>query len=353
MEVGTAGGEGDRPPEGTGDASRLGADEVAVYGWIAAHEGVDVAGAAGALGLTPERVAAASASLTALRLVHEADGRLDVLDPDLVSGVMAAPVILALQRHQSELELIRERFSGLRDTYLRATRARSPKIEQVGQVEEVRAALTRAADECQAEILTCQPGGNRVPEVLEEALRRDTTTLARGVRMRTLYHHTARFNGPSQAYVATLSMLGAEYRTAHELFGRLIVFDQRVAFIPYADDSWGAVVIREPSIVHYLCRIFEQTWTLAQPFSDASVDGMEAVAADLDRTIARLLAAGMKDEAIGRRLGMSLRTVRRHIADMMEDLGAESRFQAGALMAAKGLLSDGDDQALTVPTTTG
>ncbi|MEK8173708.1 helix-turn-helix transcriptional regulator [Streptomyces sp. M19] len=73
--------------------------------------------------------------------------------------------------------------------------------------------------------------------------------------------------------------------------------------------------------MHYLCEVFEQCWTHAEPFSDAVTDGLEAVAKDIDRTIVRLLAAGMKDETIARRLGMSLRTARKHIADIMETLG--------------------------------
>ncbi len=93
-------------------------------------------------------------------------------------------------------------------------------------------------------------------------------------------------------------------------------------------------------MVHYLCEVFEQSWTHAEPFADAVTDGLEAVAKDIDRTIVRLLAAGMKDETIARRLGMSLRTARKHIADIMETLGAESRFQAGFLSARQGLLGD-------------
>lgn len=137
-----------------------------------------------------------------------------------------------------------------------------------------------------------------------------------------------------------MSALGAEYRTAHELFGRLIVFDRKVAFVPERGGTWGAVVIREPSVVHYLCEVFEQAWTQAAPFSDAAADGLELVAKDIHRTIVRLLAAGLKDESIARRIGMSLRTARKHIADIMETLGAESRFQAGVLAAQQGLLDE-------------
>jgi len=51
------------------------------------------------------------------------------------------------------------------------------------------------------------------------------------------------------------------------------------------------------------------------------------------RALLALLAAGLTDEAIARSLGISLRTVQRRIHDLMETLGATTRFQAG--MAAR------------------
>ncbi|MEV4613591.1 helix-turn-helix transcriptional regulator [Kitasatospora sp. NPDC049258] len=245
---------------------------------------------------------------------------------------------VAVEGAPDRLHQIQADFAALREYYRDRSGAAAHEVELIPGLPEVRAALNRASAECREEMPTSQPGGNRAPEVLEDALERDAATLARGVRMRTLYHHTARFNAPSQAYVAVASALGAEYRTAHDLFGRLIVFDRELAFIPERRGTWGAVVIREPSIVHYLCAVFENAWTYAQPFSDAAVDGLERVAKDLDRTIMRLLAAGLKDETIARRLGMSLRTTRKHIADITDMLGAESRFQAGVLCARSGLL---------------
>lgn len=47
------------------------------------------------------------------------------------------------------------------------------------------------------------------------------------------------------------------------------------------------------------------------------------------RYILAQLADGVKDETAAQRLGMSVRTYRRHVADLYSDLGANSRFQAG------------------------
>ena len=50
------------------------------------------------------------------------------------------------------------------------------------------------------------------------------------------------------------------------------------------------------------------------------------------------LTEGAKDEQIARTLGISLRTVRRRIADLLSELGADSRFQAGVEAVRRGWL---------------
>lgn len=62
---------------------------------------------------------------------------------------------------------------------------------------------------------------------------------------------------------------------------------------------------------------------------------------ELDRTdyrIVRLLAEGWTDAQVAQRLGVSERTVQRHIRRVMLLLGARSRFQAGVLAAGRGWL---------------
>lgn len=171
---------------------------------------------------------------------HSKDAALLVpVDPDLAAAALAAPIQESLQEQQSRLNQISVEFGRLRHPFLEGRRRHCESIEVIPHLDEVRAALNRASNECREEVLSNQPGGGRSPEVLQEALSRDTALLARGVRMRTLYHHTARFNAPSQAYVAALSGLGAEYRTVHDPFGRLIIFDRDLAFVPDQEEAWG------------------------------------------------------------------------------------------------------------------
>jgi DNA-binding NarL/FixJ family response regulator len=54
-----------------------------------------------------------------------------------------------------------------------------------------------------------------------------------------------------------------------------------------------------------------------------------------------LLFSGTTDKAAAATLDVSVRTVRRMVRDLMNRLGARSRFQAGAKAAERGWLLDG------------
>lgn len=67
---------------------------------------------------------------------------------------------------------------------------------------------------------------------------------------------------------------------------------------------------------------------------DASPSGL---AAD-DSELLELLASGLTDAAIGRRLGVSYRTVQRRVRTLMMRLEAATRFQAGSRAVHRGWL---------------
>lgn len=222
-------------------------------------------------------------------------------------------------------------------------------LRRITGLREINALLTAAASECRQSVATAQPRGPRQPEVLEQALPRDIAMLRRGVRMRTIYQHTARFSAPTQAYVEKVTALGGEVRTLAEFFERLIVFDRTVAFIPDPEDQQTAVMIRDPAVVAFLVGAFDRVWLTAVPFSSAYESRTEdGIVLAIQQSIARLLLHEEKDAAIARRLGISERNCRGHIAKLMKRLGARNRTHLGYLLASSGLLTDADvdrDQA--------
>ncbi|MES4890350.1 helix-turn-helix transcriptional regulator [Streptomyces sp. NPDC096012] len=206
-------------------------------------------------------------------------------------------------------------------------------------LDRINAALDLATEECRNEMLTVQPSARHPERRVIEGLERDRTLIERGVRIRTLYQHTARYSPERLAYVDQFANGKAEYRTIDELVERLIICDETVAFIPIRDDRQVALELRHPGLVCYLIKVFEFMWDRSVPLSagtpyETAPDGIT----EIQHSIAKLLVEGHVDEAIARRLGMNVRTCRAHIAKLAQALGSGSRAQLGYLIAQSGML---------------
>lgn len=178
---------------------------------------------------------------------------------------------------------------------------------------------------------------------LARSLERDVPALRRGVRMRILLQHSVQHHAPTRQYVSTVGPVGAKIRTVPVVPRRLIMFDREIAFLPLdgGHSKCGAAVVTEPAFIEYIVAVFELLWASGRPFltePEAEEQGPYDVHGELSRTILEHLAAGAKDDAIAHRLGISVRTCRRHIAAIMEHLDANSRFEAGVLAQRRGLL---------------
>jgi DNA-binding NarL/FixJ family response regulator len=56
---------------------------------------------------------------------------------------------------------------------------------------------------------------------------------------------------------------------------------------------------------------------------------------ELQVEVLRLLASGLTDDTVGKKLDISSRTVQRHVSRVMVLLGARSRLELGILLAAR------------------
>ncbi|MBX7552944.1 helix-turn-helix transcriptional regulator [Streptomyces sp. tea 10] len=205
--------------------------------------------------------------------------------------------------------------------------------------ERINTALNLATAQCHTEMLTVQPSDRVSERSVLRGLERDRPLIERGVRIRTLYQHTARYSPEKLAYAAELADGKVEYRSIDELVERLIICDETVAFIPTRDDQQVALELRHPGLVRYLIKVFEFMWDRAVPLSaggryETAPDGIT----EIQHSIAKLLVEGHVDEAIARRLGMNVRTCRAHIAKLAQALGSGSRAQLGYLIAQSGIL---------------
>jgi DNA-binding CsgD family transcriptional regulator len=298
------------------------------------------------LGIAVNAVTAGFEALLSLRLLRQAPGREDVLlpvSPDVAIAELVGPMEMEIQAQQRRAGAIKSELSALHRLYFDSRRARNRReaIDVIEEVERVRTTLADIARQCTVDVFSAHPG-ILSEQAITDSGPHDAELLARGVRMRSIYQHPSRVHPRMRKFLGNLSQAGAEIRTCEEIPDRIVILDREVAVIPNRLGSGGAVVVREPSVVDYLYRGLEHNWSAAVPLTDgsAATHGYGAVGEDLKRAILRLLAAGAKDEHIARRLSISVRTCRRHIAELMEELQAHSRFQAGVLACASGLLGD-------------
>ncbi len=300
-------------------------------------------------GLPRDQVAECRDALVASQLLQpssESPGTLVPVNPELAIARLAEPIESTIRSYRQAMESTRERLLLLMPAYLGRTASGSASggLEIITEAAEVQLLVNHAVDTCSKEWLSVQPGGARDPIALQQALPRDLEAVHRGVRVRSLYQHTTRTQLSIRSYVSAMAEAGAQIRTADQLAERMFIFDRELAFIPRRSQPGqppGAVVVREPVLISFLCTLFDQFWANAMPFITDG-PGYQNVSSELRVALLGLLAQGLKDEVVAKRLGMSVRTCRRHIASIMQELGAESRFEAGVKAAQLGLLTSSE-----------
>jgi DNA-binding NarL/FixJ family response regulator len=166
-----------------------------------------------------------------------------------------------------------------------------------------------------------------------------TEQLAAGLRMRKLYSPAAVADPGDAAHLRQITDIGVRVRICPApLPHETIIVDRRVAILAGARTVGPREyhVIMAPEVVAGVRSLYQATWAGAIDLADY----LPAPPPHVDEqgmAILRLLSAGHKDEAAARSLGVSVRTYRRRVADLMALLGAESRFQAGERARALGL----------------
>lgn len=169
-----------------------------------------------------------------------------------------------------------------------------------------------------------------IPRDQDQRLQRQARD--RGVRFRTVVD--AEFlavPGTADAVRADVEAR-EEVRVVSTLPIKLVLIDDRVGLIPldlHQPDS-PALLVRSSPLLDALRVLYEQLWDRAAPISFAGEDAAVAAArSDGASDLVRLLAAGLSDKVIARELDISVRTLERRIAGLMEAWEARTRFQLG------------------------
>jgi DNA-binding CsgD family transcriptional regulator/sugar-specific transcriptional regulator TrmB len=325
----------------------LGLDETCttVYRAVLAHPEADLSDLRAMLELTDAQLRAALDRLSELALVRapfDSPHAFRAVNPEMAIQALLAREEERVAAEQHRIEQIRLAAAQLAADF---TTARAHQnidgIEILDGIDEIRDRIRLLVRDVRDEVLALTPGGAQSEASMEAARPQDQALLERGVRMRTLYLDSVRNSPPTVAYAKWLTEHGGEVRTAPSLPVRLTILDRKIAIVPVDDEDTaaGALVLTGTGTLTALSALFDTIWTHATPLGAPTRERDEHGLNSQEQAVLRLLGQGLTDEAVAKRLGVSPRTARRIAADLMELLGARSRFQAGCRAVAKGWLS--------------
>ncbi len=320
--------------------------DVALYRALVEHPASIVSDLADRVGVTSDEVDKPLAILREIGLIDSEDGvHFSAVNPSLAEMSSLGAEELELSARRVAIEARRKAIRRVMPDWANAVRDITPyaPVEVVSDPIATKNVLMHFAEQCQHELLSVAPGRGPGGRADTQTRTANLHSLGRGVVTRAIYQHVALRDRASRSYLRELAEHGARIRLAPSVPGRSLVVDREVALLPSPPGEPGPTwlaVVREPTVVSWIVATFEQLWAEAAPLDEALHEGQHPDP-DLDQTrtaILRLMADGEKDEAISRRLSISVRTCRRHIADYMAQVGASSRFQAGVIASRNGHL---------------
>jgi len=155
--------------------------------------------------------------------------------------------------------------------------------------------------------------------------------LERGVRYRVIVEGAVLERPGFLDQARAVMPLGEEIRVLPSLPTRLFVADGALAILPMHSHGEkkisGALLVHPSGLLDLVNATFEEHWRGATRL----IEGGELAADDpVDRDLLNMLLLGLTDAAVGSALGISVRTVQRRVADLMETAGVTTRVQLGA-----------------------
>ncbi|MBB3328754.1 helix-turn-helix domain-containing protein [Microlunatus antarcticus] len=237
-------------------------------------------------------------------------------------------------RRRAEIEAAVIAADTLQNQLLAASHSSEDDVQVfVGQTSW--AEYTRLCDETTSEIcLFDKPpyvGGPSMlsPDELREASG-EWRALERGVSQRSVYHPG--FDPERLEEMALFANMGEKSRTAPVPM-KLVLFDAKIAWIPSMPSYMPgherrASFVRHPLIVESLVWLFNAVWDTAIPITAGTYLNGDP----RRQMLISLMMSGSTDDAIANQLGINVRSVRRWIAELMDELGVTTRLQLGAAL---------------------
>ena len=205
-----------------------------------------------------------------------------------------------------------------------------------GEMDRISILVERMVANAKHEVVLLVP--RYAPGCFEFSRHVASSVIRRGAVLRALWCLELLSLPPVLAHARWLGTRQAVPRAVDRVPVRALIVDRVLALV--VDETLRARAVRALGAVESLHRLASRLWDRA---ADVRAAGSAAPVLDPEsqprgETVLRLLAEGLTDDAMARRIGVSVRTVRTEVAGLMASLDARSRFQAGLRAAQLGLL---------------
>lgn len=289
----------------------------------------------------PERQREALERLVAKGLVRRLAGP----DQEFVVAPPEYAIEVLIADRMSALQAVREASVDLAARVRSMTTVLAPTelLEVVSGEGSVRQLFLQVIESAREEIAVF----DRPPYAAEvnEAMSGQAQRLSNGgLRLRTVFDRSL-LEDPLHVRRILQGVENGERARVARVPLKLAVIDGEWAMLPLLHAQGqstpeAVVIVRRSVLLDSLVALFESVWQHAvevKPRTEAAQLLTGTPEGEL-RQLAHLLAAGMTDVAIARHLGISERTLRRRLKDLMDELGVDSRFVAGVRAAERGWL---------------
>lgn len=213
-------------------------------------------------------------------------------------------------------------------------------VEEIVEREDLINRVEELVFFAREEIASVEPDFHLITDEILKRRAVEWRALKRGVRRRLVLRAGSLRHPRVSGYVRELLGRGGEVRVVEEISDQLVVYDGQVALMPKDPKNvdQGALMVRGRGLVSTLSGLFEKVWEQAE---DVSVELREPAdpepgLSEAELRVLRTMCEVGKDETGARDLGVSVRTYRRHIADVLRVLGASTRAQAALLARERG-----------------
>lgn len=169
----------------------------------------------------------------------------------------------------------------------------------------------------------------------------EVANLRRGVRYRVVYSKSAVQNSTYYGInIQPCIAAGEHARVLPTVPVKLTVYDGRMATVSMssveAEVNDSLLIVRPSSLLSALTGLFETAWRSALPMHLSG--RVPPALSPLHRRIVELMATGVSDDKIAELVGVSRRTLSRHLEQLTSRAGAVTRFQLALHAAREGWL---------------